>query len=132
MNKKIKRIETKDAPQAIGPYSQAVLAGPFLFVSGQIPIDPKTGSLVENTIQAQTRQVLANIAAILKAQGLHFEHVVKTEVYLKDMQDFKEMNAIYAEAFTAAIKPARQTMQVAKLPLDVLVEISCVAYVIDA
>jgi 2-iminobutanoate/2-iminopropanoate deaminase len=124
----LKKIDTKDAPQAIGPYSQAIKAGSFLFISGQIPIDPVTNEVVERTIQAQTRQVLDNLEAILRSEGLNFAHVVKTEVYLKDIQDFKEMNAIYAERFSSPIKPARQAMQVGKLPLDVLVEISCVAF----
>lgn len=121
------KIDTQHAPAAIGPYSQAVLATPFLFVSGQIPIDPKTGTLVADTIEDQTRQVLANIEAILKAANLTFADVVKTEVYLKDMQDFAAMNAIYAEAFRGPVLPARQAMQVAKLPRDVRIEISCIA-----
>jgi 2-iminobutanoate/2-iminopropanoate deaminase len=129
MNKKLDKIETENAPKAIGPYSQAVQAGPFLFVSGQIPLDPKTGKLVEPTIRAQTVQVLDNIEAILKAANLTFADVVKTEVYLKDLQDFQEMNIFYAERFSHPIKPARQAMQVARLPLDVLIEISCVAYI---
>lgn len=128
MHRTIKKIETEHAPKAIGPYSQAVLAGPYLFVSGQIPIDPKTGEVVEDNIEKQTRQVLDNIQAILKAQGLTFEHVVKTEVFLKDMDDFQIMNAIYAEKFSSPIKPARQAFQVAKLPKDVRIEISCIAY----
>jgi len=124
----LKKVETSHAPAALGPYSQAVKAGSFLFISGQIPIDPQTGELVERTIEAQTKQVLNNIAAILKAEGLLFKSVVKSEVYLKDMQDFQKMNEIYAENFSFSIKPARQTVQVAQLPLDVLVEISCIAY----
>lgn len=128
MKKQILQVITDNAPKAIGPYSQAVAAGPFLFVSGQIPIDPKTGKLVENTIQAQTRQVLDNIEAILKSQDLSWEHVVKMEVYLKDLGDFAEMNVIYAERIQTEVKPARQAMQVAKLPLDVRIEISCIAY----
>lgn len=128
MKKQILQVITDNAPKAIGPYSQAVAAGPFLFVSGQIPIDPKTGKLVENTIQAQTRQVLDNIEAILKSQDLSWEHVVKMEVYLKDLGDFAEMNVIYTERIQTPVKPARQAMQVAKLPLDVRIEISCIAY----
>lgn len=123
----MKKIETDKAPKAIGPYSQAVAAGDFLFVSGQIPIDPKTGQVVEATIQAQTKQVLDNLEAILKAAGLSWQHVVKCEVFMKDLQDFKEMNALYAERFPHEIKPARQAFQVAKLPLDVMIEISCIA-----
>lgn len=123
------QITTPHAPQAIGPYSQAVLAGEFLFISGQLPIDPKTDKLVGDTIQAQTRQVLDNIAAILKEAGLSFVHVVKVDVFMKDLAEFQEMNAIYAEAFSHPVKPARATIQVAKLPLDVKVEITCIAHV---
>ena len=121
------KIETEDAPKAIGPYSQAVRAGDLVFVSGQLPINPKTGKVDESSIEGQTRQVLANLKAILYASGLTFDHVVRTEIYLKDLQDFALVNQFYAEAFTSAIKPARQTMQVAKLPLDVKIEISCIA-----
>lgn len=124
----LKKIETEKAPKAIGPYSQAILAGDFLFLSGQIPINPKTGKVEDSTIEGQTAQVLANLEAVLEAAGLSFEHVVKTEIYLKDMQDFQAVNTIYAEKFTSPNKPARQTMQVGKLPLDVRLEISCIAY----
>jgi 2-iminobutanoate/2-iminopropanoate deaminase len=128
MRKTLAAVETENAPKAIGPYSQAVRAGSFLFLSGQIAINPKVGKVVETTIQGQTRQVLANIEAILTAEGLSFEHVVKAEVYLKDLSHFQEMNILYAESFCYPIKPARQAMQVAKLPLDVLIEISCIAW----
>lgn len=121
-------ITTKHAPEAIGPYSQAVRAGQYLFVSGQLPIDPVTNKIVGTTAAEQTLQVLDNIQAILQAAGMTFEHVVKAEVYLKDMNDFQAMNGVYAEKFSHEAKPARQAMQVAKLPLDVLVEISCVAF----
>jgi 2-iminobutanoate/2-iminopropanoate deaminase len=122
------KIETDQAPKAIGPYSQAVKVGNLLFVSGQVPIDPAAGKIVDFTIQGQTKQVLANIAAILKAANITFENVVKTEVYMKDLNHFQEMNAIYAETFHYPIKPARQAMQVARLPLDSLIEISCIAH----
>lgn len=122
-----KKIETEKAPKAIGPYSQAVGSESFLFVSGQIPIDPKTGEIVETTIEGQTRQVLANIEAILQADGLGFEHVIKAEIYVKEMNDFQVINAIYGEKFCHSIKPARQLMQVARLPKDSLIEISCIA-----
>jgi 2-iminobutanoate/2-iminopropanoate deaminase len=125
----LKEINTDKAPKAIGPYSQAVQAGQFLFVSGQLPINPQTGKVDDGTIEGQTRQVLANIEAILKTAGLSFNDVVKCEVYLKDMQDFQAMNGIYAEKFSGPIKPARQAMQVGKLPMDVRVEISCFAFV---
>jgi 2-iminobutanoate/2-iminopropanoate deaminase len=124
---KLIKVETEKAPKAIGPYSQAVGFENFLFVSGQIPIDPQKGQIVDQTIEGQTRQVLANIEAILQAYGLTFEHVVKTEIYVKDIGDFHAINALYAEKFSHAIKPARQLMQVAKLPLDSLIEISCIA-----
>ncbi len=127
MEKEIRSITTEHAPQAIGPYSQAVAAGPYLFISGQLPIDPKTGKIPDSSIQGQTKQVLDNLEAILAVEGLTTKDVVKTEVFLKDMQDFPEMNAVYAERFNHAIKPARVTIQAAKLPMDARVEISCIA-----
>lgn len=123
------KIETENAPKAIGPYSQAVRAGQLLFISGQLPINPKTGKVEEVSIEGQTRQVLANIKAILEAAGCGFDDVTRAEVYLKDLQDFAAMNQIYAEYFSSEIKPARQAMQVAKLPLDVRIEISCIAFI---
>jgi 2-iminobutanoate/2-iminopropanoate deaminase len=124
----IRIVETEHAPKAIGPYSQAVAAGPFLFVSGQLPVNPGSGKITAANIKGQTKQVLDNIEGILKAQGLSFAHVVKVEVFLKDLKDFQEMNAIYAERFDTPVKPARQTVQVSKLPLDALLEVSCIAY----
>jgi 2-iminobutanoate/2-iminopropanoate deaminase len=115
-------VSTPSAPAAIGPYSQAIRAGNLLFLSGQIPIDPATGNLVDGDIEAQTRQVFSNIAAILKAAGATFDHVVSVGVFLADMNDFGKMNAIYAEYF-ASPAPARATVQVARLPKDCLVEI---------
>jgi len=126
---KIKEVRTKDAPKAIGPYSQAVVAGQYLFVSGQLSIDPILNQLIGTTIEEQTLQVIKNLEAILRDQSLTLKDVVKTEVYLKDLNDFKGMNAIYAEKFCHAVKPARQAMQVAKLPLDALLEISCIAFI---
>lgn len=123
----LRKIETDKAPKAIGAYSQAVIFEQLVFVSGQIPIDPKAGKIVDNTIEGQTRQVLANMEAILEAEGLTFENVVKVEIYVKDIGDFQKINAIYAEKFSYSIKPARQLMQVARLPLDSLIEISCIA-----
>lgn len=123
------QIETTHAPKAIGPYSQAICAGHYVFISGQIAIDPSIGKLSGETIETQTRQVLKNMEAILEAHGLTLENVVKTEVYLKDLKDFQAMNGIYGEKFCFAIKPARATVQVSKLPLDALVEISCVAFI---
>jgi len=120
-------ITTSDAPAAIGPYSQAIRAGDFLFLSGQIPIDPATGQLVEGSIGDQTHRVLRNLGAILAAAGASFEDVVKTNVYLADMADFAAMNAIYGTYFPAPA-PARATIQAARLPRDVRVEIDLVAY----
>src|ERR1700722_13242434 len=127
MNDAIKKIETEKAPKAVGPYSQAVMVGSFIFVSAQVPIDPAVGKITDTTIQGQTRQVLDNIEAILKAAGVTLTAVVKTEVFLKNMSDFQEMNRIYAEKFTHSTKPARQTIEAAGLPLNALVEISCIA-----
>lgn len=123
------KIETENAPKAIGPYSQAVRIRHLLFVSGQLPLNPKTGKIEEVSIEGQTRQVLANIKAILQAGDCGMEDVVRTEVYLKDLQDFAAMNQIYAEYFSSEIKPTRQAMQVAKLPLDARIEISCIAFI---
>jgi 2-iminobutanoate/2-iminopropanoate deaminase len=119
-------VTTDRAPAAIGPYSQAIKAGNMLFLSGQIPIDPATGNLVEGGIEAQTRQVFRNIAAILEAGGASFDHVVSAGVFLADMNDFAKMNAIYADYFSSPA-PARATVQVARLPKDCLVEIQVTA-----
>jgi 2-iminobutanoate/2-iminopropanoate deaminase len=121
-------VTTPDAPAAIGPYSQAVKAGNLLFLSGQIPIDPKTGNLVDGGIESQTRQVFRNIAAILEAAGASFDNVVSAGVFLADMNDFGKMNAIYADYFSSPA-PARATVQVARLPKDCLVEIQVTAVV---
>lgn len=119
-------LATDRAPQAIGPYSQAIRAGDLLFVSGQIPLDPATGTLVGGDISVQTRRVLDNLAAILTAAGASFADVVKTTVYLLDMDDFAAMNAVYATYVTAP-PPARATVQVSRLPRDVRVEIDVIA-----
>ena len=119
-------ISTTNAPAAIGPYSQAVKAGNLLFVSGQVPLDPATGAPVEATIQAQTTQSLNNLKAILAQAGATMDNVVKTTVFLKDMEDFAEMNRIY-QIFFAADCPARSAVQVGRLPKDVLVEIEAIA-----
>lgn len=121
-----KAVSTKDAPGAIGPYSQAVEAGGFLFVSGQIPLDPATGSLVAGDIQAQTRRVFDNLGAILAAAGRSFDDVVKTTVYLADMSEFGAMNEVYGTYFTQPA-PARATIQAGRLPKDVRVEIDLIA-----
>ncbi len=120
-------LTTADAPAAIGPYSQAITAGDFLFASGQIPLDPATGQLVDGGIAEQTHRVLKNLAAILAAAGIGFGNVVKTNVYLADMTDFAAMNDVYGTYFPAPA-PARATIQAARLPRDVKVEIDFVAY----
>jgi 2-iminobutanoate/2-iminopropanoate deaminase len=119
-------IATDRAPQAIGPYSQAVRAGNQIYCSGQIPIDPTTGSIIEGDIGAQTRQVLTNLSNVLKAAGASLDDVVKTTVYLADMNDFAAMNAVYA-TFFSSLAPARSTMQAARLPRDARVEIDVIA-----
>jgi 2-iminobutanoate/2-iminopropanoate deaminase len=121
-----KQIQTDKAPKAIGPYSQAIIANGFIFCSGQIPIDPATGNLVSGTIEDETRQVLKNIGAVLEAAGSSYDDVVKTTVFLQDMNDFAKMNAAYGEFFKAP-SPARATVQAAGLPKNVRVEIEAVA-----
>jgi 2-iminobutanoate/2-iminopropanoate deaminase len=127
MAQSITAINTQAAPKAIGPYSQAVVAGGFVFVSGQIALNPSTGSIIEGGIMDQTLQVLKNIEAILKEAGLSLNRVVKTEVYLKDFNDFASMNEVYATFFPGDVKPARVTVEVSRLPRDVLIEIGCIA-----
>lgn len=119
-------VSTESAPRAIGPYSQAVRAGGLLFVSGQVPIHPATGNIVDGDIATQTRRVLENIRAILEAAGASFDHVVRTTVYLADMNDFAAMNEVYATCFTAPA-PARATVQVSRLPRDARLEIDVIA-----
>lgn len=119
-------VQTKQAPDAIGPYSQAVIANGFVFTSGQIPIDPATGQFVAGGIAEQTQQVLKNLTAVLEAAGTGMQQVVKTTVYLADMQDFTAMNEVYARFFGAE-PPARSTVQAAGLPRDARVEIDVVA-----
>ena len=121
-------ISTENAPGAIGPYSQAVRAGNLVFCSGQIPLDPQTGEFVSDDIAEQARQVLKNLSAVLEAAGTSLNNVVKTTVFLSDMNDFVKMNEIYAEFF-GENKPARATVQAARLPRDAKVEIECIALV---
>jgi len=121
-----KQIKTKEAPAAIGPYSQAVQIGDFTFYSGQIPLDPQSGLIVEGGIDAQTRQVMANMKAMLKASGRSFDDVVKTTIYLIDLADFATVNEIYGEFFTD-VPPARACVQVAALPKGSAIEIEWIA-----
>ncbi len=120
-------VLTDRGPKPIGPYSQAVKSNGFVFVSGQVALDPATGEFVGTEVREQTARVMENLKAILEAAGVSFTHVVKTTVYLKDMNDFTAMNEVYARYFTAA-PPARSTVQAARLPKDALVEIDVVAF----
>jgi 2-iminobutanoate/2-iminopropanoate deaminase len=119
-------ISTARAPAAIGPYAQAIRAGNLLFVSGQIPLDPATGQMVDGDIAVQTERVLKNLAAILEAAGSSLARVLKTTVYLRDLEDFAQMNTVYAK-FLGEHPPARATVQVARLPRDAAVEIDLIA-----
>jgi len=119
-------IATNDGPKAIGPYSQAIKANGFVFVSGQIPLDPATQQLIEGDVAAQTERVLQNLAGILKAAGSSLPQVVRAGVFLKNMSDFAAMNEVYGRYFTEA-PPARSTVEVTRLPKDVLVEIDVIA-----
>jgi 2-iminobutanoate/2-iminopropanoate deaminase len=119
-------ISTKDAPQAIGPYSQAIKANGFVFVSGQVAIDPATQQVIAGHVGAQTERVLRNVTEILKAAGSGLEKVVRSTVFLKDMNDFTAMNEVYARHFSSA-PPARSTVEVSRLPKDVMVEIDVIA-----
>jgi 2-iminobutanoate/2-iminopropanoate deaminase len=120
-----KIIETPNAPQAIGPYSQAIRYGNFLFVSGQIAIDPQTANIIEGDIEAQTEQILKNIAAIIEAADMSLQNVVKCTCFLKDMNNFVRFNGVY-EKYFGEILPARETVEVSRLPKDVLVEVSAI------
>src|SRR5256886_8666796 len=121
-------IATEDAPRAIGPYSQAVRAGNFVFASGQIPIDPATGEFIPGGIAEQTEQVLKNLTALFAAAGVGLDQIVKTTVFLADMNDFTAMNEVYGRFFSEA-PPARSTVQAARLPRDAKVEIEAIAVV---
>lgn len=122
-------VSTDQAPKAIGPYSQAVISNGWVFLSGQIPLDPATGQLVDGDIAAQTARVFENLKAVLEAAGSSLDRVVKTTVYLKDMGEFTRMNEVYATYFITD-PPARATVEAARLPRDVRVEIDCIAEVI--
>ena len=122
------KISTPHAPAAIGPYSQAIRCGQFVYTSGQIALDPATGELVGEDVQAQTHRVIQNMQAVLSSAGSSLNHVIKTTVFLVSMSDFQAMNAIYASYFTGT-PPARSTVAVAELPRKALVEIECIALV---
>lgn len=119
-------VSTKDAPQAIGPYSQGIKANGFVFTAGQVAIDPATGNVIEGDVRQQTERVMRNLSAILQAAGSSLDNVVKTTVFLKNMSDFAAMNEVYAKFFTVR-QPARSTVEVAQLPKNVLVEIDVIA-----
>lgn len=122
----LKTVSTDKAPQAIGPYSQAIVASGFLFTAGQIALDPSTGQVVDGDVRAQTERVLANLAAVLAASGCSWRHVVKTTVFLQDMNDFPAVNEVYGRVLGEA-RPARSTVQVSALPRGVMVEIDAIA-----
>jgi 2-iminobutanoate/2-iminopropanoate deaminase len=126
MKKKV--IQTEKAPKAIGPYSQAIQVGNFLFLSGQIPLDPKTGEFVKGDIRQQTQQVLENIKGVLESQKLGMEDVVKVTIFLKDIGNFNQVNEVYATYFPSS-PPARSTVEVAKLPRDADIEIEAIAVI---
>ena len=119
-------VYSENAPEPIGPYSQAIQAGNILFVSGQIAIQRATGKIITTTIEEETNQVMENLGAVLKAAGMNFSNIVKTSIFLKDMNNFPQVNGIYGRFF-AQDPPARETVEVARLPRDVNVEISCIA-----
>jgi 2-iminobutanoate/2-iminopropanoate deaminase len=125
---KLEKIQSDRAPKAIGPYSQAIAAGEYVFVSGQLPIDLKTGQLIDGDIEAMTNRVIDHLEAILASAQLSLHDVVRTDVFLKDLALFPAFNRAYGARFTQAAPPARQTVQAAKLPLDSPIEISCVAF----
>lgn len=130
MKNLLKKIETSDAPKALGPYSQGVYlteSKPLLFISGQLPIDPLSGKLIQGDIKILTKQVIDNIEAILHAAGSSLNFVVRTEVFLKNLKDFAAMNEEYGARFYGVTPPARQTIQVADLPMGSPIEISCIA-----
>jgi len=126
MKKKV--VQTEKAPKAIGPYSQAIQAGSFLFVSGQVPLDPKTGELVKGDIGQQTKQVLENIKGVLESQNLGMEDVVKVTIFLENMANFNQVNEIYSTYFPTS-PPARSTVEVVRLPRDVEIEIEAIALI---
>ena len=125
----MKSVCSEDAPAPVGPYSQAVVRDGLVFVSGQIPLDPATGHLVTGDIETQVRRVLENLRAVLRAAGSELGRVLRTTIYLTDLDDFQRVNAVYAEFFADEPQPARSTVQVAALPLGARVEVDCIAHV---
>lgn len=119
-------IQTNNAPQAIGPYSQAIMAGDTLYISGQIPVIPATGQIVSTDVEVQTKQCMENIKAVLEAAGMTLDNVVKTGVFIKNMDDFAKINAVYSQYFVENC-PARACVEVARLPKDVLIEVEAIA-----
>ncbi len=126
----MKSIKTDKAPAPIGPYSQAIESNGLIFTSGQIAIDPGTNNLIDGDVVAQAKQVFENLKAVLEAAGSSLNHVVKATIYLKNMNDFSQVNEIYAQYFGQAV-PARSTVEVARLPKDVLIEVDCIAEKMD-
>jgi 2-iminobutanoate/2-iminopropanoate deaminase len=124
----LKKINSNKAPKAIGAYSQAIVVNGFLYTSGQIPLVPKTGEIVSGGIEEQTRQVMDNLKSILLEAGLDFKNIIKTTIYIKDMNEFSKINSIYSQYFYEPF-PARSCVEVARLPKDVLIEIEAIAYV---
>lgn len=125
---KTKQIETDKAPKAVGPYSQAVSFKNFIFCSGQIGLDPKTGELVNGGIEEETEQVLKNLSEVLKKAGTDFKKVLKCDIFITNISDFSKVNEIYAKYFSFNPKPARQTVEVSKLPKKAHIEIACIAF----
>lgn len=126
-----KAIHTEAGPLQGAPYTPAVRVGPFLYISGQLPLDPATSRVVEGDFETQVRQCLRNLASILKQEGLGLDNIVKTTIFLKDLNNFAALNSVYGPYFTG-VKPARSTVEVARLPLDVMVEIEAIAVAPDA
>ena len=122
-----KVIYTENAPAPIGPYSQAILSGNTLYASGQIAIDVQSGKLIQSDIQSETKQIMSNIQEVLRAADMNFENIVKTSIFIKDMDQFQEINEAYAAYFSSENPPARETVEVSRLPKDVNVEISIIA-----
>lgn len=122
-----KVIYTENAPAPIGPYSQAILSGNTLYASGQIAIDVQSGKLIQSDIQSETKQIMSNIKEVLRAADMNFENIVKTSIFIKDMDQFQEINEVYSAYFSSENPPARETVEVSRLPKDVNVEISIIA-----